>query len=69
MKYIAEQQAADMLGLEVSTLRKWRMFPNRGPRFVKLGSARKSAVRYSESELKAWIDSLPSGGARVCAAA
>ena len=47
MKYIAEQQAADMLGLEVSTLRKWRMFPNRGPRFVKLGNARKSAVRYT----------------------
>jgi hypothetical protein len=63
MKYLAEHLTAEMLGIKVSTLRKWRFFGDRGPRWVKFGPGRKAAVRYAEADLRAWLASLPSGGA------
>jgi excisionase family DNA binding protein len=52
MKMLKEQEAADRLGLSVKTLRQWR-WAGKGPRFKKFGSA----VRYSEADLAAYIES------------
>ena len=46
-----EYQAAEILGLKVSTLRRWR-WAARGPPFVKLGSA----VRYDPQVLTEFVD-------------
>jgi len=43
--------AAQVLGLAVSTLNKFRVYGT-GPRFVKLGRS----VRYRPADLDAWID-------------
>jgi predicted DNA-binding transcriptional regulator AlpA len=43
---IGELEAAEILALSVTTLRKWR-WDGSGPRFVKLGKA----VRYSKDDL------------------
>lgn len=47
---VNEHIAAEILGLKVSTLRRWR-WAGQGPRFVKLGSA----VRYDRADLEAFI--------------
>jgi excisionase family DNA binding protein len=44
-------QAADMLGLSAETLDHWRMIPDRGPAFVKMGRA----VRYRRADVLAFI--------------
>ena len=44
-------EAAPVLGLKVSTLRRWR-WSGDGPQFVKLGGA----VRYRRSDLEAFIE-------------
>lgn len=43
-------EAAERLGLSISTLNKWRCFGT-GPRFVKLGSA----VFYREEDLESFV--------------
>ena len=47
---VNEHQAAQVLGLSVKTLRRWR-WSGRPPRFVKLGGA----VRYDPADLAAFI--------------
>lgn len=47
---IGEIEAARLLGVRVSTLRKWRI-EGRGPRFVHVGRA----VRYDPAELDDYI--------------
>ena len=47
---LPERQAADVLGLRVSTLRRWRWAGN-GPEFIKIGAA----VRYDLAVLQAFI--------------
>ncbi|MBL4853158.1 MAG: helix-turn-helix domain-containing protein [Robiginitomaculum sp.] len=44
------EQAANYLGLAVSTLNKWRCL-GEGPIFIKMGRA----VRYSQKDLKTYI--------------
>ncbi|MBU8544778.1 MULTISPECIES: helix-turn-helix transcriptional regulator [Roseomonadaceae] len=44
-------EAADVLGLSGETLDHWRMVPDRGPAFVKMGRA----VRYRRGDLLAFI--------------
>ena len=44
-------EAAEYLGLAVSTLNKWRCYRNRGPAFVKLGKA----VRYRKEALDTYL--------------
>ena len=44
-------EAAAHLGLSVSTLTKWRMQTNKGPKFAKAGFA----VRYSLKDLDGWL--------------
>lgn len=45
------EQAADYLGLAVSTLNRWRCH-GEGPVFIKLGRA----VRYRKSDINAYIE-------------
>jgi hypothetical protein len=44
-----EREAAQILGLNVKTLRRWR-WAGKGPRFLKMGSA----VRYERADLEAY---------------
>ncbi len=48
---IGEHDAASILNLKVSTLRRWR-WSGDGPRFIKLGGA----VRYDPADLDQFID-------------
>ncbi|MFO1127865.1 MAG: helix-turn-helix domain-containing protein [Rhodospirillales bacterium] len=47
---INETRAAQVLGLKVSTLRRWRWL-GQGPRFIKVGTA----VRYDPADVEAFI--------------
>ena len=46
-----ETEAARILAMRVTTLRRWR-WAGRGPRFVKIGAA----VRYDRADLSAFIE-------------
>ncbi len=50
-RLLRESEAAQMLSLEVSTLRRWR-WSGRGPRFLKLGGA----VRYDRTDIDAFVE-------------
>ena len=58
MKFLKEKQVADILGLSVKTLQRWRLF-DQGPEWRRFGAA----VRYPADTLQAWIASAPHGGA------
>ena len=47
-----EKQAAKWLNVSVPTLRRWRLFPGRGPKFRKLHCC----VRYAMADLIEFID-------------
>ena len=49
-RLLKEQEAAEILNMEVSTLRKWR-WAGEGPKFLKIGAA----VRYDPEELKDYL--------------
>ena len=49
-RLLKEDEAAQILSLEVATLRRWR-WSGRGPRFLKLGGA----VRYDPQQLKDYL--------------
>ena len=49
----SEHQAAELLGLSVRTLQRFRV-EGRGPRYLKLGRKR---VAYSETDIAAWVES------------
>ena len=51
-RLVTETQAAEILGLSVKTLRRWR-WQRRGITWVKIGEA----VRYSTDDLQAYIES------------
>jgi hypothetical protein len=57
--YLSDVEAATVLGIKVSTLRKWRLVDGRGPKFRRLG---RKLVRYSYSDLVLWLESQPTGG-------
>jgi predicted site-specific integrase-resolvase len=57
MILLTERQAAQMLGLAPSTLKKWR-WSGRGPAFTKLGAA----VRYAPDRLHEYAAAHTSGG-------
>ncbi len=46
-----ETEAARILAMQVTTLRRWR-WAGKGPRFVKIGAA----VRYDPADLTAFIE-------------
>ncbi len=49
-RLLHEAEAAKILSIKVSTLRRWR-WSGEGPRFLKIGAA----VRYDPQELKAYL--------------
>jgi predicted DNA-binding transcriptional regulator AlpA len=54
---LSEHDVARVIGLSVASVRRWRLL-RQGPKFLKLHSA----VRYRAEDLKAWLESRPSGG-------
>ena len=50
-RLLREAEAAEILSIEVATLRRWR-WSGIGPRFRKLGAA----VRYHPNDVSAFID-------------
>jgi hypothetical protein len=50
-RLVGETEAAEILGLSVKTLRRWR-FAGRGPAFHKIGAC----VRYRPADLDAFIE-------------
>ena len=57
MKFLNEKQVAEIMGISVKTLQRWRLF-GEGPGWKKFGAA----VRYPADALQAWIESVPHGG-------
>jgi predicted DNA-binding transcriptional regulator AlpA len=55
--FVPELRVAELTGLSVKTLQRWRLL-GVGPPFRKFGSA----VRYSQAEVLSWIASAPKGG-------
>ena len=49
-RLLHEAEAAEILSVKVSTLRRWR-WAGEGPRFLKIGAA----VRYDPQELKDYL--------------
>ncbi len=50
-RLLKEREVAQILSLEVATLRRWR-WSGSGPRFLKLGGA----IRYEPEDIKAFKD-------------
>lgn len=48
------EQTAALLGIKPNTLAIWRL-KGKGPRFVKLGAANQSPVRYERDEITRWL--------------
>jgi predicted DNA-binding transcriptional regulator AlpA len=55
--FLADRDVAKLLGISLSTIRRWRLL-RRGPPFHKLGSS----VRYQLGSVIAWLEQQPSGG-------
>lgn len=62
-RLLTEKEAAALLGLQPSTLRRWRSVGQPGqPEFVRVAGR---AIRYRMSDLLAYVEALPtSGGVR-----
>ena len=56
-----EREVAEMTGMSVATVRRWRLMA-KGPRYVKVGGV---AVRYYSTDIESWLSSQPSGGQRI----
>jgi len=63
-RFITDVEIEHAYGIPRKTLQNWRVL-GKGPRFRKFGSG----VRYKVSDVEAWVESLPSGGAGVPASA
>jgi hypothetical protein len=59
-RMLNEHEAAEMLGVSVALLRRWRWL-RQGPRYRKCGRR----VLYQIRDLDSYISSLPAGGAKV----
>jgi hypothetical protein len=55
-----EKELSRLLRVSIGTLRFWRAV-GRGPRYRKVGQL----VRYSPSDVQAWLNSRPIGGERA----
>jgi predicted DNA-binding transcriptional regulator AlpA len=53
-RLLNDNEAAEQLGVSPATLRSWRC-RGIGPNYVKMGSGKKSAVRYSASDIDQFI--------------
>ncbi len=52
---LTSPQAAAFLGITPQTLRRWRC-DGTGPRFVRLGTGRRSRAAYRFEDLEAWLE-------------
>lgn len=57
-RQVPDTVVAMLLGLKVSTLRKWRLTPGFGPKWRYVGRT----VRYGLGDLQTWISTRPGGG-------
>ncbi len=60
LEFITEVQVAEAVKIPVRTLQGWRVH-GCGPPYRKFGAS----VRYNVGSLRAWVESLPSGGAGI----
>lgn len=51
-RFLNVREVADLTGVAVSSLNKWRLAPDRGPPFLKLGARR---VVYDRDDVLAWM--------------
>ena len=51
-----EHDVARITGLSVASVRRWRLL-RQGPKYLKIGAA----VRYRIEDIRAWLDSRPTG--------
>jgi predicted DNA-binding transcriptional regulator AlpA len=54
-----EFDVARVTGLSVASVRRWRLF-KQGPKYMKIGSS----VRYRPEDVRAWLETRPTGGGR-----
>jgi predicted DNA-binding transcriptional regulator AlpA len=59
-----EEDVARLTALSVATVRRWRLL-SQGPTFIKIGAS----VRYRPNDVAAWLQSRPTGGGKMGAAA
>lgn len=52
---LTTKQAAEYLGLSPNTLSGWR-YLNVGPKYQRLGTSRRAAIRYRRDWLDEWLD-------------
>src|SRR5262249_5142821 len=57
IQLLREQEVAQVLGVSVATVRRWRLL-KQGPKYMKIGAA----VRYRPEDISAWLASRPTGG-------
>ena len=55
--FLKENEVSERLGIKIRTLRQWR-FRRKGPPYLKFVGG----VRYSASDLDAWLATRPTGG-------
>lgn len=56
-KFLTTEDVAEVLHVAPGTVENWR-YKQEGPAFVKLGTKRSSPVRYRESAVREYLDSL-----------
>ena len=58
---LSDYDIARITGFSVQTVRRWR-FLNQGPRYLKISNL----VRYRPADVKAWLETRPTGGEQEC---
>lgn len=51
---LTPDQVSEILKVTVGTLENWR-FKGYGPKYIKLGNARRSPVRYRRKDVDGWV--------------
>jgi predicted DNA-binding transcriptional regulator AlpA len=54
-KLLTTKEVAELLGLEVNTLDKWRINKSNGPAWIYVGKGKRS-VRYDQADVDAFIE-------------
>jgi predicted DNA-binding transcriptional regulator AlpA len=56
---LKEHDVARVTSLSIASVRRWRLF-KQGPQYLKIGAA----VRYRAEDVRAWLETRPTGGGR-----
>lgn len=56
-KLLTPEEAAQFLGLSVTTLADWR-YRGRGPEYLRLSQTARGRIRYPAESLAAWVEAL-----------